>query len=145
MGQICISKLNSLTESLFILIKIVFLFYFFKAQNSKMFVTGLNPQKHCRNFKFSDVILALLREHLQSLLIGELPSNACPENLSYLIKRLWREFSLYDESSRGTFEIPYRQSICRVHPASPDSVYRLRMNDCEYGKLLSGRTVVLLA
>lgn len=93
-------------------------------------------EKEIRNIKtkttVQDVILALLREHLQSLLIGELPSNACPDNLSYLIKRLWREFSLYDESSRGIFEIPYRQSICRVHPASPDSVYRLRMNDCEY-------------
>ena len=112
-----------------------------------MFVTGLSAKPTlviplC-NFKFSDVIVALLREHLQSLLIGELPSNACPDNLSYLIKHLWREFSLYDESSRGIFEIPYRQSICRVHPASPDSVYRLRMNDCEYGKLLSGRMVLL--
>ena len=93
--------------------------------------------------KLSDVILALLREHLQSLLVGELPSNACPDNLPYLIKRLWREFSLYDESSRGIFEIPYRQSICRVHPASPDSVYRLRMNDSEYGKLPSGTMVLL--
>jgi len=93
-------------------------------------------EKEIRNIKtkttVQDVILALLREHLQSLLIGELPSNACPDNLSFLIKRLWREFSLYDESSRGIFAIPYRQSIFRIHPASPDSVFRLRMNDSEF-------------
>lgn len=93
-------------------------------------------EKEIRNIKakttVQDVILALLREHLQSLLMGELPSDACPDNLPLLIKRLWREFSLYDESPRGIFEIPYRQSIYRVHPASPDSVYRLRMNDSEY-------------